>query len=262
VRALLADQRAGGCVARGAGARLVLTDVAVVGIAADAMERYGHGVDASAGATLEATRAWIADVRELGVNAVDDDTTLALTDVLVSHVRPSASGFGGGAFVGRGARATLARVAVLDVSGFALGGGYGGDRGSATAATVVSGDDVFVRHVGTSPVWLAGGRTTGGAVAYGLAAGARATLSLRRAVLANAGYGFLVAPDGALSLRDGVVTAHLDAAGVNNAGAAALVLERVARFGNANDDVLQNSDLPEVAVLPEPTPVCVELVCP
>jgi hypothetical protein len=89
-------------------------------------------------------------------------------------------------------------------------------------------------------------------------------VDVQRAAIAEGGYGFFAATGGALALRTGVITRQLDAAGVANGRAtppSMLVLEDVARYGNANDAELRDVDLPTASSLPLPTPVCADAVC-
>jgi hypothetical protein len=103
---------------------------------------------------------------------------------------------------------------------------------------------------------------TGRLVAYGLHVADHGALDLTRVVVANGGYGFFAAAGGALAVHTGVIAGQLDAFGASNTLPDALVLDGVARHGNAVNDVVRAPDLPAAASLPTPTPVCDTVRCP
>ena len=79
-------------------------------------------------------------------------------------------------------------------------------------------------------------------------------------MLANGGYGFFGAA-GVVALDQGVITGQLDGAGAFNGDDSDLQVRTVDRFGNANDEVARNVDLPSAAALEPPTAVCTTPPC-
>jgi hypothetical protein len=102
---------------------------------------------------------------------------------------------------------------------------------------------------------------TGRLVAYGLHVGGGCTLDVRNAVVLDGGYGFFAAEGGALVVRTGVIAGQLDAFGASNTAPDGVVVDDVARIGNAVNDVLRAVDLPEASSLPTPTAPCVVAAC-
>jgi hypothetical protein len=250
VRVLVTDNHEAGVVASGPGTTIALTDVAVQRTRARPNDGlFGRGLAVQNGARLDATRALVADNRELGAGALNAESAVALTDVLVVDVAPSARGFGGGAMAFGGARLALARVAVTGVSGVGTAAvPFDDARNGRVADARLDGRDVFVRGVRSSTIRFDDtGSTsvpTGRLVAYGLHAGRGCGLALAQAVVTAGGFGFFTASDATFALRTGVVTGQLDAFGASNTAPDAVVLTGVARFGNAVNDVLRGLDLP------------------
>jgi hypothetical protein len=245
----------------------VLTDSAVGGTTPTAEGLFGRGIEAGAGASVLATRVLVADVTEFGV-FLTGATTAALTDVLIVDVRPSARGFGAGAVAFGAARLTADRLAVTGVHGMAVAAApLETPETGLEAGARVDGGDLFVRDVRSSTIRFDDAGDTaapiGRRVAYGVHVGDGSAAALARVALARGGYGFFAAAGGALALRVGVITDQLDAFGASNTTSDALVLDAVARFGNAAGNALRrDADLPEAAALPAPTLPCLEVVCP
>ena len=104
-----------GVIAAAAGASVVLEDVAVVDTRARTSDaRAGYGLMALAGGTMSARRTVIASAREVGVVAVDPDTTMTLEDVVVRDtIDDGVAGRRGRAlFVDAGAQVSAARLLV------------------------------------------------------------------------------------------------------------------------------------------------------
>jgi hypothetical protein len=265
-RVLVADNRTLGAAAGDVGTVLALSDAIVSGTRPSAGDTFGRGLEANTGARLEARRVLVVDNHEAGVMFIGPVTTASLTDTIVAGVASSARGIGAGALVFGGAEVIVARLALTDVRGAALAALPIDDaRNGHLANARVTGGDVFVRGVRSSTIRFDDSGTTlvptGRLVAYGLHVGAACSLDLAHAVVAGGGFGFFAARGGALAVHTGLITGQLDACGASNTSPDAVVLEDVARSGNAVNDVLRDLDLPEAAALPTPTPVCADAAC-
>jgi hypothetical protein len=265
-RVLVAESHTDGAVASGAGSTLALADSAVVATRPNTAGLFGRGLEAHTGAALTAARVLVAQNSEIGATLSRAGTTGALTDVLIVGVAPSARGFGAGATAFGGARLAVERLAVVDVHGVALAAvPLENVREGRLGDARIDGADAFVRGVGSNTIRVDPtdlDRAAGRLVAYGLHVGDGCTLDVRRAVVAQGGYGFFAAAGGSFVLRTGVVVAQLDAAGASNTTPDALVLDGVAFRGNAVDAVVHDRVLPEAAALAPPTePSCLDARC-
>lgn len=109
-------------------------------------DELGMGVAAFAGASVAVSTSHLSHNRYVGVYAVDEGTTVALTDVAITHTRPRAvdGGWGLGIAAGFGARILLDGVLVSDNStaGILL-------EGAGTSGQI---DDVVVERTASSPL--------------------------------------------------------------------------------------------------------------
>ncbi len=227
---------------------------------------WGRGIEVSTGARLDATGVLVTDVHEIGL-AASLRATASLIDVIIEQVAASPLGFGVGAVAFGDARIDAARLGAISVAGLGVGPARFEipDSPPIDGATFTA-RDVFVRDVRTSTIRFErpGGASipVGRSVAYGAHAGAGCTFSLDQFVLDGGGHGFFAA--GAIALRHGVVARQLDAFGAAAGGsrATATTLSTVAQTGNANESVVDLTELPEASALPSPTAVCAMSRCP
>ncbi len=106
----------------------------------------GMGVAAFGGATVTLSSTHLSHNRFVGVYAVDEGTTVELSEVAITHTRPRAvdGGWGLGLAAGFGARVVLNGVVLSDnsTSGMVL-------EGTGTSGQI---DDVVVQRTGSSPL--------------------------------------------------------------------------------------------------------------
>jgi hypothetical protein len=203
----------------------------------------------------------VADSRETGVAVFTTDTAATMRDVTVLGVESSIRGFGLGVALFGGVRVELERLAVERVRGAAVAVMSLDLPPVHESAVALIATDVFLRSVASSTVQFDGAefslQPAGASVAYGVHVGEAGTFGATRVVIDGGGYGFFVADGGALRVRSGVITRQLDAAGALTVGGSTrAVLDAVALVGNAVDAVVPNVELPSIATLPLPTPVC------
>jgi hypothetical protein len=162
---------------------------------------------ARAGAAVEATHVLVEGSVELGVSGFGVGVAVALSDVLVVGVEPSARGFGAGATAFGGARLTFDRLAIAAVHGVGLAAVPDDTSTSHTTDAQADGAELFLRGVRSSTIRFDGrSRTlvpTGRLVAYGLPVGDGCALDLRQTIVAEGGFGFFAAAGGTLAVRAG-----------------------------------------------------------
>jgi hypothetical protein len=132
-RLAIIERRAVGVLAIGVATTIALTDAVVRGTQLRADGTFGHGLEASAGARLDALRVLVADNGEVGATGGGAGTTLALTDAVVRGTRPRPNGtFGRGLVAAAGATVNATRVLLADNR---EGGAMAGDARSRLVLT-------------------------------------------------------------------------------------------------------------------------------
>ncbi len=237
------------------GTQLTMTDVALTGTLPGTITgepAAGVGLVVGLGASMTLRRGYVADNRQVGAWATDPNTTLTLTDVLVTHTSPFTNGalhaYGAGLVAQAGARVDARRVAVTDVHGAAVMATLADVPGERIGGASVRAEDLFVRSVASEVVVL---RRASPPASYGVHVGSGCTLEGSRAVIDGAEWGFFQSA-GALTLRAAVVVRQTRGVGASNGATAErpLVLEAVTSSDVAGP-VARDIELPE-ALLPSP----------
>jgi hypothetical protein len=250
-----------GVYAFGTASSVALHDVAITNTGLSDGSISANALVSGGGAIVDAERVLLSGGSHNAVFAISG-ASASLTDVIVENIAPSTLGAGVGLIATGGAGIDAERLAVIGTNGAAMMAiPQPGSAMPLQDGAHIAGHDVYVSDIRTSTVRVAptpqphaDGRT----VAYGAHAAAGSRVQLERFVLANGGYGFVVS-SGAMSLRQGIVTGMLDAAGANSVSQAMLV--DVAIFGNARDSVVHDDGLPEGSVLAPPAAVCPPTGC-
>ncbi len=232
------------------------SDVAIRHTRSNSAGQAGWAINAHTRATIELHRAFIDDGREMGIVAVHQGTNVTLEDLVLQHIVPTTRAMGAGIMLFDGAAASLARVAITDVSGAALTAVVVSASHAPTMPIRTVADWLFIRNVRSSPIGSTGTMPgLGPPVAYALHVGVSHILDVQHAVLDGGGYGFY-ASAGSLRLRATTIANQLDAFGatVTNTQATLDVADVVQR-SNARNDVVRRDDLPTAVELPSPTPV-------
>ncbi len=187
--------------------RLVLDDVAGLGITGTASQldledtivhrtvsspvNQGRAISVQGGSTLRIARAAAVTCQEFGLIALDADTMIDVSDLLVEDILPvpATLGYGRGVEIEQGARATLHRVAIRRVAEAAFL--------AAGAGSVAEVEDLTIEDVRSSGTISAHGR--------GVVVQLDATVRLTRAHVARAREIALFTAIGRLEARDIVV---------------------------------------------------------
>jgi len=257
-RAAVLDGGDFGVLARDPSSRVALTDVLVRGTRPVFDGSASGGVALALGATGSLDRVWVTGVHHAGVQAVGDGSAVTLRDVVVDDVRPTRLGFGVGVVAAAGGRATVEGAALRGLGGYAVGAVVGrSERGAAVGGSAVVARDLYIDGVAERPVRFE--LPVGPPVSFGIHVGEGCDVSLDRAVVTGASWGFFQ-QSGALRWRDGVV-APTAATGASNDATTARPLElvRVSAVGRAAG-VLRGVALPE-SLLPPPQAPCAEPPC-
>ena len=97
-------------------------------------------------------------------------------------------------------------------------------------------------------------------ITHRVTAGPLTMTVVERGTLEGGGYGVVAGAGATVTLRQGVIRRHLDAAGARAPGGR-VALEGVRVEANARDEIVDDATLPEAAFVPPPDPVCPEEGC-
>jgi len=262
---VLADNTVAGAIAV-RGSTLRMDECVVRGTRGDSTDRFGRGISVHGGVVLDLRRTVISAVREIGLAITGPSSNATLEDVWVEGVSPSAFGLGVGVMILGTSQASIARLAIAETMGAALVGGPPEPMSADVGGSALSVEDLWIRTVRSSTVQyqLADTRImpVGRIVAYGLHAGAGATVDVTRALIDGGGFGIFVA-GGRCGVRTGVIAQQLDGFAATAGGPQdrELSLVDVTGSANAGDTVLGQQSLPASASLPPPTSVCERARC-
>ncbi len=240
-------------------ATLQLEDALIARQASDAAGVSAQGLSVSAGGQASVFRTWIRGVSQSGVLATGASSTVALTDVGIESIAMVDAAFGVGLMVSDGARGDLARVIVRDVFGSGIVATSRSPSGTSSQPSTLNATDLFIGGVRSTVIDPNGDLRV---AAYGIHARDGSAVEFDRVVVDDAGYGFF-SRSAALSIRGGVLSHLLDAAGAYELGTSAPPLLREVLFvENARQEILSDARLPSAASLATPSPVCEIAACP
>ncbi len=239
---LVRDNHSVGVIAYGADVVIDLHDVMVTRTLAGVDGAPGAGIAAHSGGHITGDHVALSNNIDAALESYGPRSSVALDDVLVRPFDDGVHPRGIGALASSGGTVTLTRAAVLDVDGVGIASLVGD---GSVGETSLAASDLFVSVVTPRRLWM-----SDVPVAFALSV-ERATMSLSRATVLGAEYGFVVS-EGTLTLDDAVVRDASRAVGVVNASPPVRLDTTTAT--SSGDGVLGDVSVEQVRVPPPPAP--------